>query len=62
MKLLNIGFGNLVNAERILGIVSPDSAPIKRLVQDAREKGAVIDASYRRRTQAVLIMDCDPVI
>lgn len=46
MKLLNIGFGNMVNADRIIGIVSPDSAPIKRLVQDAREKGALIDASY----------------
>ena len=51
MKLLNIGFGNMVNADRIIGIVSPDSAPIKRLVQDAREKGALIDASYGRRTQ-----------
>ena len=61
MKLLNIGFGNMVNADRIIGIVSPDSAPIKRLVQDAREKGALIDASYRR-TQAVLIMDSDHVI
>ena len=57
MKLLNIGFGNMVNADRIIGIVSPDSAPIKRLVQDAREKGALIDASYGRRTQAVLIME-----
>ena len=62
MKLLNIGFGNMVNADRIIGIVSPDSAPIKRLVQDAREKGALIDASYGRRTQAVLIMDSDHVI
>ena len=61
MKLLNIGFGNMVNADRIIGIVSPDSAPIKRLVQDAREKGALIDASYGRRTQAVL-MDSDHVI
>ena len=62
MKLLNIGFGNIVNADRIIGIVSPDSAPIKRLVQDAREKGALIDASYGRRTQAVLIMDSDHVV
>ena len=60
MKLINIGFGNMVNADRVIGIVSPDSAPIKRLVQDAREKGALIDASYGRRTQAVLIMDSDP--
>ena len=62
MKLINIGFGNMVNADRVIGIVSPDSAPIKRLVQDAREKGALIDASYGRRTQAVLIMDSDHVI
>ena len=62
MKLINIGFGNMVNADRVIGIVSPDSAPIKRLIQDAREKGALIDASYGRRTQAVLIMDSDHVI
>ena len=62
MKLINIGFGNMVNADRVIGIVSPDSAPIKRLVQDAREKGALIDASYDRRTQAVLIMDSDHVV
>ena len=62
MKLLNIGFGNMVNADRIIGVVSPDSAPIKRLIQDAREKGALIDASYGRRTQAVLIMDSDHVV
>ena len=61
MKLLNIGFGNMVNADRIIGIVSPDSAPIKRLVQDAREKGALIDASYGRRTQAVLTDGGDDV-
>ena len=62
MKLINIGFGNMVNADRGIGIVSPDSAPIKRIVQDAREKGALIDASYGRRTRAVLIMDSDHVI
>ena len=62
MKLINIGFGNMVNGDRVIAIVSPDSAPIKRLVQDAREKGALIDASYGRRTQAVLIMDSDHVI
>ena len=61
MKLINIGFGNMVNADRVIGIVSPDSAPIKRIVQDAREKGALIDASYGRRTRAVLIMDSDHV-
>lgn len=62
MKLINIGFGNMVNADRVIAVVSPDSAPIKRLVQDAREKGSLIDASYGRRTQAVLIMDSDHVI
>lgn len=62
MKLINIGFGNMVNSDRVIAVVSPDSAPIKRLVQDAREKGALIDASYGRRTQAVLIMDSDHVI
>lgn len=62
MKLINIGFGNMVNADRVIAVVSTDSAPIKRLVQDAREKGALIDASYGRRTQAVLIMDSDHVI
>ena len=62
MKLINIGFGNLVAAERVVAITSPDSAPIKRLVQDAKEEGRVIDASCGRRTRAVLIMDSDPVI
>ena len=62
MKLINIGFGNLVSAGRVVAVVSPDSAPVKRLVKDAREKGALIDASYGRRTQAVLIMDSDHVV
>ena len=62
MKLINIGFGNMVNANRLITIVSPDSAPIKRLVQEARDRGALIDASYGRRTRAVLIMDSDHVI
>ena len=62
MKLINIGFGNLVSADRLVAVVGPDSAPIKRMVQDAREKGALIDASYGRRTQAVLIMDSDHII
>lgn len=57
MKLLNIGYGNLVAAERILSVVSPDSAPIKRIVQDSREIGMLIDASYGRKTKSVLIMD-----
>lgn len=62
MKLVNIGFGNLVNADRIIAVVGPDSAPVKRIVQDARDKGAVIDATYGRRTHAVLIMDSDHVV
>ena len=62
MKLINIGFGNLVSEERLLAVVSPDSAPIKRLVQDARDRGSAIDATYGRRTRAVLIMDSDHVV
>ncbi len=62
MQLLNIGFGNMVNTERLVAVVSPDSAPIKRLVQDARERGALIDASYGRKTRAVLVMDSDHVV
>ena len=59
MKLINIGFGNMVNADRVIAVVSPDSAPIKRIVQDARDKGAAIDATYGRRTRAVIITDSD---
>ena len=62
MKLLNIGFGNLVNADRLLAIVGPDSAPIRRTIQEARERGVLIDASYGRKTRAVLLMDSDHVI
>ena len=62
MKLINIGFGNLVSAGRLVAIVSPESAPIKRIVQDARESGRLIDATYARRTRAVLITDSDHVI
>lgn len=62
MKLINIGFGNMVNADRVIAVVSPDSAPIKRIVQDARDKGAAIDATYGRRTRAVIIMDSDHVV
>ncbi len=62
MKLINIGFGNMVSAGRIVAIVSPDSAPIKRIVQEARDRGIVIDATYGRRTRAVLITDSDHVI
>lgn len=62
MKLINIGFGNMVSAGRLLAIVSPDSAPIKRIVQEARDRGMLIDASYGRRTRAVIIMDTDHVV
>ena len=62
MKLIGIGFGNLVSAGRIIAIVSPDSAPIKRMVQDARERGLLIDASFGRSTRAVIIMDSGNVI
>ena len=62
MKLLGIGFGNLVSAERIVSIVSPESAPIKRMIQDVREKGSLIDASFGRSTRSVLIMDSGNVI
>ncbi|HIY10259.1 MAG TPA: DUF370 domain-containing protein [Candidatus Anaerofilum excrementigallinarum] len=62
MKLINIGFGNMVNAGRLVAIVSPESAPIKRIVQDARDSGRLIDATYGRRTRAVLITDSDHVI
>ena len=62
IKLINIGFGNIVSANRLLAIVSPESAPIKRIVQEAREKGHLIDATYGRRTRAVIIMDSDHVV
>jgi regulator of extracellular matrix RemA (YlzA/DUF370 family) len=62
MKLINIGFGNMVSAGRLVAIVSPESAPIKRIVQDAREKGMLIDATYGRRTRAVIVMDSDHVV
>lgn len=62
IKLINIGFGNFVSANRLLSIVSPDSAPIKRIVQETREKGLLIDATYGRRTRAVIIMDSGHII
>ncbi len=62
MKLINVGFGNMVSSERIITIVSPDSAPIKRMVQEAKERGMLIDASYGRKTRAVIIMDSDHII
>lgn len=62
MKLMNIGFGNMISAERLLTVVSPDAAPIKRLVQEARERSMLIDASCGRKTKSVLVMDTDHVI
>ena len=62
MKLINIGFGNMVSANRLIAIVSPESAPIKRIVQEARDSRTLIDATYGRRTRAVLIMDSGHVI
>jgi len=62
IKLINIGFGNIVSANRLLAIVSPESAPIKRMIQEAREQGRLIDATYGRRTRAVIIMDSDHVV
>jgi len=62
MKLINIGFGNLISADRLVAIVSPESAPIKRIIQDVRERGGLIDATYGRRTRAVIIMDSGHVI
>ena len=62
MKLINIGFGSLISDERLLAIVSADSAPIKRMIQDARERGMLVDATYGRKTKSVLLMDSDHVI
>ena len=62
MKLINIGFGNMVSFERMLAVVGPDSAPIKRLLQESRERGMLIDATYGRKTASVFIMDSDHVV
>ena len=62
MKLINIGFGNMVASSRLIAIVSPESAPVKRTVQEARDRGMVVDGTYGRRTRAVLIMDSDHVV
>ena len=62
MKLINIGFGSMIAANRMLSILEPDSAPIKRVVQEARDRGMLIDASYGRKTKAVILMDTDHVI
>lgn len=62
MKLVNIGFGNMINAQRVIAIVSPESAPIKRMIVDAKEKGMLIDATHGRKTRAVILSDSDHVI
>jgi regulator of extracellular matrix RemA (YlzA/DUF370 family) len=62
IKLINIGFGNIVSANRVIAIVSPESAPIKRIITDARDRGQLVDATYGRRTRAVLIMDSSHVV
>lgn len=61
-KLINIGFGNIVSANRVIAIISPESSPIKRMIQEAREKGLLIDATYGRRTRAVLVTDSGHVV
>lgn len=62
MKLISIGFGSMVSAERIVAVVAPDSAPIKRMIQESRERGMLIDATYGRKTASIFIMDSDHVI
>ena len=62
MKFINIGFGNIISADRLIAIVGPESAPIKRIIQDARDNGKLVDATYGRRTRAVIIMDSEHVV
>jgi len=62
MKLINIGFGNIVSSDRLVAVVSPESAPIKRMIQEARDRSMLIDATYGRRTRAVIIMDSDHIV
>lgn len=62
MKLINIGFGNMVNAERVIAVVSPESAPIKRIMREAEDKGNLINATYGRRTRAVIVTDSDHIV
>lgn len=62
MKLINIGFGSMVSAQRVIAVVGPDSAPIKRMIQESRERGMLIDATYGRKTASIFIMDSDHVI
>jgi regulator of extracellular matrix RemA (YlzA/DUF370 family) len=61
MRLVNIGFGNMISADRMIAIVSPESAPIKRIIQDAKERGTLVDATHGRRTRAVIITDSDHI-
>ncbi len=62
MKLVNIGFGNLINADRVIAVISPDSAPAKRMVQECRERAQLIDATHGRKTKTVIITDSDNVV
>ena len=62
MQFINIGFGNLISAQRLIAVVSPDSAPVKRLVQESRDRGMLIDATYGRKTRSVVIMDSDHIV
>ena len=62
MKLINIGFGNIVSANRMVAVISPESAPVKRIITEAREKGMLIDATYGRRTRSVIVCDSDHII
>ena len=62
MKLINIGFGNIVSSDKMVAVVSPESAPIKRMIQEARDRSMLIDATYGRRTRAVIIMDSDHIV
>ena len=62
MQFINIGFGNLISPQRLIAVVNPDSAPVKRLVQESRDRGMLIDATYGRKTASVLIMDSDHVV
>ncbi|MEE1225434.1 MAG: DUF370 domain-containing protein [Clostridia bacterium] len=62
MKLINIGFGNMINADRIVAVVSPESAPIKRIIHEAEEKGTLVNATYGRRTRAVIVTDSEHII
>jgi len=62
MKLINIGFGSMIVGERLLAVIGPDSAPVKRMIQEARDRGMLIDATYGRKTRAVLVMDTDHIV